>query len=140
MNKEIIRIGQVGIRFLLEAAETNGSLAVFEFTVPAGLLKPGEFYVWSVTALNGGDAGTKCRALVRVLLADERAEVERLEKETADAGAAAPDNPAPTLLLAQVYERLGMYDDALAAYEAARKLRPDDPGIQSALKHLTGTD
>jgi hypothetical protein len=28
MKNEIIRIGQIGIRFLLEAAETNGSVAM----------------------------------------------------------------------------------------------------------------
>jgi quercetin dioxygenase-like cupin family protein len=40
MKKEIIRIGQIGIRFLLEAAETNGSVAMFEFTVPVGAKVP----------------------------------------------------------------------------------------------------
>ena len=40
MNNEIIRIGRIGIRFLLEAAETNGALALFEFTVPAGAKVP----------------------------------------------------------------------------------------------------
>lgn len=40
MNNEIIRIGQIGIRFLLEAAETNGSVAMFEFTVPVGAKVP----------------------------------------------------------------------------------------------------
>ena len=34
MKNEIIRIGQLEINFLLEAADTNGSLAMFEFTVP----------------------------------------------------------------------------------------------------------
>lgn len=36
MKSEIIKAGQIGIRFLLEAAETNGSVAMFEFTVPPG--------------------------------------------------------------------------------------------------------
>jgi quercetin dioxygenase-like cupin family protein len=40
MNDEIIRIGQIGIRFLLEAADTNGSVAMFEFTVPVGAKVP----------------------------------------------------------------------------------------------------
>ena len=40
MGNEIIRIGQIGIRFLLEAADTNGSAAMFEFTVPAGAKVP----------------------------------------------------------------------------------------------------
>jgi quercetin dioxygenase-like cupin family protein len=40
MNHEIIRIGQIGIRFLLDAADTNGSVAMFEFTVPVGAKVP----------------------------------------------------------------------------------------------------
>jgi quercetin dioxygenase-like cupin family protein len=40
MKNEIIRIGQIGIRFLLESAETNGSVAMFEFTVPVGAKVP----------------------------------------------------------------------------------------------------
>ena len=36
MRNELIRIGQIGIRFLLESADTNGVLAMFEFIVPAG--------------------------------------------------------------------------------------------------------
>ena len=39
-EKEIIRIGQIEIGFLLEARDTNGQLAMFEFTVPAGAKVP----------------------------------------------------------------------------------------------------
>jgi quercetin dioxygenase-like cupin family protein len=40
MKNEIIRVGQIEINFLLEAADTNGSVAMFEFTVPAGAKMP----------------------------------------------------------------------------------------------------
>lgn len=40
MRTEVIRVGQIGIRFLLEAADTNGSVAMFEFTVPVGAKVP----------------------------------------------------------------------------------------------------
>src|SRR5574342_898093 len=40
MKDEVIQVGQVGIRFLLEAADTNGSVAMFEFTVPVGAKVP----------------------------------------------------------------------------------------------------
>jgi quercetin dioxygenase-like cupin family protein len=40
MKNAIIRVGQIGIRFLLEAADTNGSVAMFEFTVPVGAKVP----------------------------------------------------------------------------------------------------
>lgn len=40
MNKEIIRAGQITIKFLIEAADSNGAVAMFEFTVPAGAKVP----------------------------------------------------------------------------------------------------
>jgi quercetin dioxygenase-like cupin family protein len=40
MKNEIIRIGQLGIKFLLEAADTNGAVAMFEFAVPVGAKVP----------------------------------------------------------------------------------------------------
>ena len=40
MNDEIIQIGQVGIKFLLTAADTDSSMAMFEFTVPVGAKVP----------------------------------------------------------------------------------------------------
>jgi quercetin dioxygenase-like cupin family protein len=44
MKDSIIRVGQIGIRFLLEAADTNGSVAMFEFTVPVGAKVPVPHY------------------------------------------------------------------------------------------------
>ena len=40
MNKEIIRAGQLSIKFLVESTDSNGSVAIFEFTVPAGAKVP----------------------------------------------------------------------------------------------------
>src|SRR5438067_4274295 len=40
MKSEIIQVGQIGIRFLLESADTKGAVAVFEFTVPVGAKVP----------------------------------------------------------------------------------------------------
>lgn len=40
MKKETIKVGQIIIDFLLEAADTNGSAAIFEFTVPVGAKVP----------------------------------------------------------------------------------------------------
>src|SRR5689334_20608110 len=44
MKNEIIRVGQIEIGFLLEAADTNGSVAMFEFTVPVGARVPVPHY------------------------------------------------------------------------------------------------
>jgi quercetin dioxygenase-like cupin family protein len=40
MKNEIIRVGQIEVRFFLEAAETDGRVAMFEFTVPPGAKVP----------------------------------------------------------------------------------------------------
>jgi quercetin dioxygenase-like cupin family protein len=44
MKRETIKAGQVTIEFLLEAADTNGSAAMFEFAVPAGAKVPMPHY------------------------------------------------------------------------------------------------
>jgi hypothetical protein len=53
MKNEIIQVGQIGIRFLLESADTNGAVAMFEFTVPAGAKVP----VSGVTLIRPGRVG-----------------------------------------------------------------------------------
>jgi quercetin dioxygenase-like cupin family protein len=40
MKCEIIHLGQITVKFLQEAAATNGSTALFEFSVPAGARVP----------------------------------------------------------------------------------------------------
>jgi quercetin dioxygenase-like cupin family protein len=40
MKRETIKVGEIIIEFLLEAADTNGSAAMFEFTVPVGAKVP----------------------------------------------------------------------------------------------------
>jgi quercetin dioxygenase-like cupin family protein len=44
MKSELIQVGQIGIRFLLESAGTNGAVAMFEFTVPVGARVPVPHY------------------------------------------------------------------------------------------------
>ena len=39
-TREIIRLGQVSVVFLLEGKDTNGQMAMFEFMVPAGAKVP----------------------------------------------------------------------------------------------------
>lgn len=40
MKNEIIHVGQIGIKFLLDTVGTNGSVAMFEFSVPTGARVP----------------------------------------------------------------------------------------------------
>jgi len=44
MKSETIKVGQVTIDFLMEAADTNGNLAMFEFSVPVGAKVPVPHY------------------------------------------------------------------------------------------------
>jgi quercetin dioxygenase-like cupin family protein len=44
MRNDVIQVGQIGIRFLLEAVDTNGAVAMFEFTVPVGAKVPVPHY------------------------------------------------------------------------------------------------
>lgn len=44
MQNKTIQAGPIGIRFLLEGADTNGSVAMFEFSVPAGAKVPVPHY------------------------------------------------------------------------------------------------
>lgn len=44
MKRESIKAGQITIDFLMEAADTKGSAAMFEFTVPAGAKVPVPHY------------------------------------------------------------------------------------------------
>ena len=39
-KNEIIKIGQIEIKFLLDASDTNGEITMFEFLVPSGVKVP----------------------------------------------------------------------------------------------------
>ena len=43
-TNEIIKVGQLEIRFLLEASDTNGEMTMFEFFVPVGAKVPAPHY------------------------------------------------------------------------------------------------
>jgi hypothetical protein len=86
-----------------------------EYQVPAGVLQPGQYYVWSVTAMTNSVSSARCRALLRLLTPAEQAALDRLEQDVRTARAAAPANPADLLLLAQAYEQLGIFEAARAS-------------------------
>lgn len=57
-DKEIIKIGQLEIKFLLEASDTNGQLTMFEFLVPVGAKVPLPHYHEHFDELAYGLEGT----------------------------------------------------------------------------------
>jgi hypothetical protein len=147
-----VRRGPVTLRWSGQVQEENWNLqidddrgAVFEkalpstqheFTVPGGVLRPGQTYVWSLTAVEGIHNGPRCAALVRLLTPKEGATVTQLEQEAKAMRAAAPADPAPLLLLARAYERLDLLADARAVYQDLQRQQPDDEDTRDALARL----
>ena len=41
MVSEVIQVGSTSVRFLVEAGESGGSIAMYEITIPAGVRMPG---------------------------------------------------------------------------------------------------
>jgi quercetin dioxygenase-like cupin family protein len=56
--KEIIRIGQLELRFLLDGNDTNNQMVVFEFLIPPGSKVPAPHYHVAVDELIYGLEGT----------------------------------------------------------------------------------
>lgn len=56
--KEIIRVGALELRFLLDGDDTNQGMVVFEFSVPPGAKVPAPHYHEGVDELLYGLAGT----------------------------------------------------------------------------------
>jgi tetratricopeptide repeat protein len=104
--------------------------------VPAGVLKPGPWYAWFVTAAGSAEGPRKEYALLRLLTSDERQALAREEHPTDPARSAAAGSPAAEMRLAQLYERLGLFPEARTHYLAVQRLRPDDPGAREALARL----
>src|SRR5215208_5570816 len=67
-TREEIRLGQMAIRFLLEGAASGGSVAVFEFDVPAGTKVPvahsHDAYEETIYGLRGPDYFREVAAVV----------------------------------------------------------------------------
>jgi hypothetical protein len=106
-----------------------------EFEIPAGILKPDCWYVWSVTPVGKNGADPACEGMVRLLSPGERAMLQREEERVEALREADPGDAAPDLLMGQVYEHLGLYEDALDAYESALRFGPNS-GASAALRRL----
>jgi len=108
-----------------------------EFNVPEGALRAGEYYVYTVNAVNAaGDAERIGIGWFRVLTPPEKTALSVLETETAQERQSNPNSPAAILLLAQTYERFGFLTEARSLYQDAIRMRPNDEGLQSAMQRL----
>lgn len=70
--KEIIKIGQLEIKFLLEASDTHGALTMFEFFVPVGAKVPLPHYHENFDEIIYGLEGTMTFTLDGKIVALER--------------------------------------------------------------------
>ena len=99
-----------------------------------GTLQSGRLYTWSLEV--PGQAETRVTALLRLLTLEEEQAIQELETQAAAEQRAQPGNPAPLLVLAEGYERVGLFDDAAAAYRDVLRLRPGNHAVAAALKAI----
>ncbi len=130
------------VRLLLEVAESPSGRAVLVerlplgaswHRLPAGRLRPGQLYTWSVSVLARGVGSHRTGGLLWLLTPEERAEAAELERA---ARAAPAGDAAAALLLALGCERLGLAHRAAEAYRAVLDLDPENRGAREALEAL----
>ncbi len=97
-------------------------------------LETGRWYFWKVVA---EESKRECGALLRRAPAAEAEELKTIAANADKERRKAPNDATPDLLLAVQYERLGYFEKAALAYEAALAKSPKDEGIIAALKRLT---
>ncbi len=114
----------------------NLAKTTHSFTVPAGRLRPGVAYLWSVTAVGSQGSGAECGAWFRILTPQELTRVQQAEQAADAARKADPQDPTPGLLLGQIYERYDLLEDALTAYEQAQHLGEQGQALQAKLSKL----
>lgn len=91
-----------------------------EFPANQAALRPGETYVWTVAAQIAGQPAYSNLAKFRVLGDARRVEVQRLSRRYAGL----------QTVLAAVYEREGLYDEAAAALEELARRNPSSESVK----------
>lgn len=120
-----------------EATEKPIALAagIRKYALPAGWLKPGVWYLWSVTA----EDGHYCIGAIRRAAPNDADTFRAMEVEAEAARRAAPDDPTPDLLLVQGYANLGRFEQALLVFAALQKRFPNDAGVAALGERLNPT-
>lgn len=103
-----------------------------QLSVPEGYLRPGRVYFWQVETLIKGRASIS--PVVGFWVLDKKAlrQVELAEREY----------KSSALVLAGVYAKYGLYEEAIAQIERLAAQNPDNPSVQVILRKLrlkTGT-
>jgi hypothetical protein len=133
----------VTLNLRIREAETEKDVFVTEVAsssheaiVPEGTLHPGTWYLWTLTTVNTQGSGRKVGAPLRILTADESANLDDLKVLLAESERDEATKSTVDLLSAQMYERLGMFEAAEEKFQAVSKESPDDEGVALALKRL----
>ena len=95
-------------------------------TVPSNLLKEGHSYLWQVKARVGQRSLSSPPVGFWVIDSESLRDVEVGEREYQNAA----------LVRAALYERHGLYEEALAEIEHLNKANPKSPAIQGMLRNL----
>jgi hypothetical protein len=98
--------------------------------VPAGVLKPGGRYLWTVRTIGGGPSA-RGEADFSALAAESLAAREALRRSLQG-----QDDPESLALLAEVDSRLGLFLEAQRGFQAALARSPADASLQHALDRL----
>jgi len=134
-TREEIRVGQVAVRFLIESEQSAGSVAVFEFDVPAGAVVPAahshDGYEETIYGLDGVLTWTIEGAPIDVgpgeALCIPRGTVHRFEN-AADVDARALAIVTPGILGPEYFR------DVAAVLDAAAGGPPDFAAIAEAMR------
>jgi hypothetical protein len=105
----------------------TGSVATTQVTLPPDKLKPGQIFFWQVeTSING-----------KLLRSPEGVGFWVLDEESLREVEAAERNyKTSALALVTVYEKYGLYEEALMQVERLKKKNPNNPLVPMMLKNL----
>jgi hypothetical protein len=139
----IIGVGGERLSLRLQITEVAGSRTILErtlsqdarsFLVPAHLLIPGRWYTWSVLAVG---PNRTCGGPIRLIGPAERSLLARVEQADQTMHTSTEEDAETDRLLAEVYERLGLFAQALEDYELVLRQHSDDADAQAAVKRLS---
>lgn len=108
-----------------------------KFQIPARLLRRGVWYQWLLSVQDEGET-QMCGSWIRVLQQGESANLQTAKREADRLRHSNPGDPIPDFLLAQTLQRLGYFNAARKAWDAALQKRPDDAGLAAMKQKLNG--
>lgn len=130
--------------YLLRVMEEDGELLFerqwprthLQFPPDVAAVKPQVRYIWSVEARAEGKTLARRQGEFVLLAPASIRQLEREEEAVRRLPPAAPGETTGPILLARLYARYGLTNEAIGALESAVALNPNDAGIHEELGHL----